>query len=768
MDRKNQEIDVEEVPDSPRKRKLNHDINSLNFTLGEREKKIRRLQAENNRLKKKVRNLEDILADLRGKRMLEDDVVLTMSSLTLSLQELLKRQGQKSKNQAVTKTYSPALKTFALTLNFYSPRAYNYVRETFDTCLPHQRTLRGWYSAINGEPGFTTEAFVALKQKAESSSKRLLCSLIIDEMAIRKKIEWDGQKYHGFVDGGTGLESDCLEEATQALVFMLVSINDSWKLPVAYFLITGMSGEQKSALVMQCLEKVHETNIDVVSLTFDGCPANFSMAKYLGCDFSDPSNLKCSFRHPITEKDVFVMLDACHMLKLIRNCFEAYGIFIDGSNEYIRWEYLKHLHNLQLQEGLHLGNKLRANHIFFHNSKMKVKLASQLFSNSVADALIFCHDKLKINQFLDVEGTVQFIQIINDLFDILNSRNLRHRSFKKPLCPDNKEEIFDRLETAKQFLLNLKCNDQTSIFKTPRKTGFLGLLICIESVKSLYINLVENGKMLEFLPTYKLSQDHIELFFGNIRMSGWCNNNPTSKQFQATYKKMLVHLELKSSFSGNCIPLQNLTILNTVNPIKKINLTSVHQHRIETEQLNFLEKNKQSVNGDNINIPISAFSEFTKQVVTYIAGFVSSHLLKHIKCEDCLKAVSSKEKPYGLIQIKNRGGLIYPSEDVINICMLCEKYIKIILNGSNKRYLPKYSKIQITNNILEQYINKSIFTSLENHMYDTFATENHLVELIKAVSHKYIDIRIHFITNNIDNSNSKRHVYNKLVLFKGQ
>lgn len=275
-------------------------------------------------------------------------------------------------------------------------------------------------------------------------------------------------------------------------------------------------------------------------------------------------------------------------------------------------------------------------------------------------------------------------------------------------------------------------------------------------------------KKLEFLPTYKLSQDHIELFFGNVRMGGGCNNNPTSKQFQATYKKMLVHLELKSSFSGNCIPLHNISILNTMSPVEKINLTSVHQNRIETEPSNFLEKNNQLIS-ENINdIPILTFSEFTKQVVTYIGGFVSSHLLKHIKCGHCLKALCSNEKPYGLIKIKNKGSLTYPSEDVINICMLCEKYIKITLQGSNKRYLPKNSKTHITNKILEQYINKSIFTCLENHMYDTFATENHLVELIKAVSHKYIDIRVHYITNNIDNSDSRRHVYNKLVLFKGQ
>ena len=53
------------------------------------------------------------------------------------------------------------------------------------------------------EPGFTQSAFEALKAAADSSRKKhkkLLCSCIMDEMSIKKHIEWDGQKFRGFVD----------------------------------------------------------------------------------------------------------------------------------------------------------------------------------------------------------------------------------------------------------------------------------------------------------------------------------------------------------------------------------------------------------------------------------------------------------------------------------------------------------------------------------------------------------------------------------------
>lgn len=55
--------------------------------------------------------------------------------------------------------YNDATKSFATTLHFYSAKAYDFVRDTFNKCLPHPSTLRRWTSAIDGKPGFTAESF---------------------------------------------------------------------------------------------------------------------------------------------------------------------------------------------------------------------------------------------------------------------------------------------------------------------------------------------------------------------------------------------------------------------------------------------------------------------------------------------------------------------------------------------------------------------------------------------------------------------------------
>lgn len=181
---------------------------------------------------------------------------------------------------------------------------------------------------------------------------------------------------------------------------------------------------------MQCLEKCHEVGIRVVSLTCDGPPVNLTMANLLGCRL-DHKNLKTFFKHPSTNDDVVFILDPCHMVKLVRNTLGEKGSLVDHNNELVSWNYLKELNILQKTESFHLANKLRNQHIAFGKQKMNVKLATQVFSESVATALSFCENELKTEQFIGVGATVRFILIINNLFDVLNSRNLVQCFYKK-------------------------------------------------------------------------------------------------------------------------------------------------------------------------------------------------------------------------------------------------------------------------------------------------------------------------------------------------
>lgn len=99
----------------------------------------------------------------------------------------------------------------------------------------------------------------------------------------------------------------------------------------------------------------------------------------------------------------------CHK-KNIENCY----------GKQINWDFIKNLQEFQENEELHAGNKLRKRHILWTKEKMKVSLAVQTLSNSVATALDWLNHEIKIKKFENSDATSEFCRIINNLFDILN------------------------------------------------------------------------------------------------------------------------------------------------------------------------------------------------------------------------------------------------------------------------------------------------------------------------------------------------------------
>ena len=125
----------------------------------------------------------------------------------------------------------------------------------------------------------------------------------------------------------------------------------------------------------------------MISLTCDGPSCHFSMLSTLGTSLH-PSKMIPYFPHPQNKDEkIWVLLDVCHMLKLVRNTLAEKGIILDKNNGKILWQYLVELEKLQAAEGLRLGNKLKQAHIKWTQQKMKVNLAAQSLSSSVADAI---------------------------------------------------------------------------------------------------------------------------------------------------------------------------------------------------------------------------------------------------------------------------------------------------------------------------------------------------------------------------------------------
>ena len=89
----------------------------------------------------------------------------------------------KNSTKSYASRYSDQIKEFAVSLHYYSPRGYRFVRKYLS--LPHPSTIRSWSADIECEPGFLKKPLLYIAELAEDGQKD--CVIIIDEMAIKKE-----------------------------------------------------------------------------------------------------------------------------------------------------------------------------------------------------------------------------------------------------------------------------------------------------------------------------------------------------------------------------------------------------------------------------------------------------------------------------------------------------------------------------------------------------------------------------------------------------
>eukprot|EP00096_Caligus_rogercresseyi_P013183 TRINITY_DN5861_c0_g1_i1.p1 TRINITY_DN5861_c0_g1~~TRINITY_DN5861_c0_g1_i1.p1 ORF type:complete len:288 (+),score=-4.88 TRINITY_DN5861_c0_g1_i1:361-1224(+) len=109
----------------------NEHLNDIIKTLKKNE---RRSKQKTLRLQKQINKMED-----------------RFTSLPSGILKILLERSMVSKKETLSRNkYPEELKKFALTLRFYSPKCYKYVRNAFNMALPHPSVVRSWYGPIDG------------------------------------------------------------------------------------------------------------------------------------------------------------------------------------------------------------------------------------------------------------------------------------------------------------------------------------------------------------------------------------------------------------------------------------------------------------------------------------------------------------------------------------------------------------------------------------------------------------------------------------------
>ena len=102
--------------------------------------------------------------------------------------EIFKNEAKNS-SKTEGRRYTEQIKQFAVSLHFYSPKAYKFVRKAFH--LPSPSTIRSWATTVECEPGFLKQVINHLQNNLPEDNKD--CVLLVDEMSIESDVLWDAR-----------------------------------------------------------------------------------------------------------------------------------------------------------------------------------------------------------------------------------------------------------------------------------------------------------------------------------------------------------------------------------------------------------------------------------------------------------------------------------------------------------------------------------------------------------------------------------------------
>ncbi|CAC5403380.1 THAP9 [Mytilus coruscus] len=449
--------------------------------------------------------------------------------------------------------WHPMIIRWCLYMRNKSAKAYDAMRDSGFIQLPSARTLFDYSHYTKSALGFQPDVTKMLHEEAKKlENYKNYVGLLFDEIRIKEDLVYD--KHTGELIGYCDLDSISnqimnLEKAvndskpTQVAKFMLVimvrGITTNLKFPFAGFATNSITADflypifWKAVSILECSVK-----LKVLFCTCDGASAN---RKFFQLHKLDNSREPVYFtKNPHDEnRNLYFISDVPHLLKTARNCL---------SNSYshkktrqlwkrekdISWMHLVRLFEEHCEQDIYSPcPKLSRTHIDLTAfSYMKVNLAAQILSGTVANALEHFYDE-------SVSETVCFIRHFNRFFDCLNVRSLFEGRNKRNPDLDPYTDVNDnRLEWLTTSFLgyfeewrqnienrNIAATATQKAAMTLSRQTLDGLKISVKSITECVKFMLGSGA--DFILTHHFNQDPLEQHFGHYRHKSGANNNPT-------------------------------------------------------------------------------------------------------------------------------------------------------------------------------------------------------------------------------------------------
>ncbi|KAG8182440.1 hypothetical protein JTE90_012454 [Oedothorax gibbosus] len=229
----------------------------------------------------------------------------------LELRQFLYEQLLLSTKRKAARRYSSDMYRFAACIYTISSSCYKALLNSNALTLPCVDTLKKMLNVLTLDcSAISDDNLKYIKSKSQKlSDEDKLVNLLIDEIHIKKGIRYKAKRVSGFA------ENDENKEATSVQAFMICSYFSSYKEIVALVPVTCMTSEDLFKLTCQTLHMLHTAGFEVLSVISDNNSVNGNMFSLL----ANGALIDAPIRNPASGTNLYLLFDAVHLLKSIRN-----------------------------------------------------------------------------------------------------------------------------------------------------------------------------------------------------------------------------------------------------------------------------------------------------------------------------------------------------------------------------------------------------------------------------------------------------------------
>ena len=643
------------------------------------------LKSENDSLKTHLTQAKEKISTLEKKLCCLEQELLRYKSVYQKFNELFSKSQREALLKGTCNTWENDDIAKAVTLRALSKKSYDYLRQVLCYPFPSPRTLQRRLCSISCSPGLIKLSLDIMAHQAQNLTdmeKNVILSF--DEMKIDNIICYDS--ISDYIYG----------PCNNVQVILARSMTGNWKQPIFYNFDCPIT----PSLLTEIIQAIEAVGFKVRGFVGDMGPQNQKLLKTLNV------NIGSSYiANPVeSQRKVWAFCDVPHALKLLRNHLLDEGYILE-SGKVVNKEVLEKLVTDNSKFDLKYCHKLTIDHLLVTGTdRQNVRKAAELLSGTVSKAIL--------HKYPEERHVAEFIRIVNDGFDVLNSRIPVNKTAPLKsaygMCIEEQSNALNELAHL--------CKSMRVVGKTKMLPFQNAFLISIESVKGLSNDLKKEG--FSYMMTSRVNQDVLESFFSQLRGLSKFYDHPSPVSVISRMKSILIGRNASNIFkTGNvttdadCAILSSLIIKDAIEedgPAEKKTCASSNTTTADnkdeddndkTEETTFLDSFDEFVeNLDSIPTNITegnSNEQVTREpseLITMLAGYLSYRLKKKFPT-----AYEEKKEFYGVetkvctgvkndwLQCISRGNLIRPSSLWVHtVCKLETSFIDFHGEALNK------------------------------------------------------------------------------------